>query len=111
LIVAILQLQPTDLRDWLVDNARPAPVLVDVREPWEVQMCHIENSTTIPMNSIADRIASLDPSANTVVICHHGARSMQVAVFLERAGFNKLHNLSGGIDAWARQIDKSMVVY
>ena len=109
--MSISQIQPRQLLAWLDDKSQPAPVLLDVREPWEVQICSIENSLAIPMNTIADRCAALNPDAETVLICHHGARSMQVALFLERGGFNKLHNLSGGVDAWARQIDPAMSTY
>lgn len=107
----VQQLQPRMLRDWLDDDLRRRPVLLDVREPWEHEICLVEGSLTIPMNSIPDRCSSLDPDAEIVVICHHGGRSMQVALFLERSGFAKLHNLAGGVDAWARQIDTAMAVY
>ncbi|MFM9970228.1 MAG: rhodanese-like domain-containing protein [Burkholderiales bacterium] len=109
--MTISQIQPQQLRDWLQDPARPQPTLLDVREPWEVQICSLAESLNIPMNHIADQLANLNPEAETVVICHHGGRSMQVALFLERSGFGKLHNLSGGVDAWARQIDPAMSVY
>jgi rhodanese-related sulfurtransferase len=107
----IQNLQPVDLRNWLDDTTRQAPVLIDVREPWETEICKIRDSISIPMNTIEDRYALLNPDVETVVICHHGARSMQVALFLERSGFKKLHNLAGGVDAWARQIDPAMSVY
>ena len=86
-------------------------MLLDVREPWEVQLCRIEGSLAIPMNDVAERRSSLNPDAETVLICHHGGRSMQVALLLERGGFKKLHNLAGGVDAWARLIDTAMAVY
>jgi len=109
--MSIQQIQPQQLREWLDDVSRVAPVLLDVREGWEVQICHIENALCVPMNSIADHCSTLDSDAETVVICHHGGRSMQVALFLERQGFNKLHNLAGGVDTWARQVDPAMAVY
>lgn len=107
----IQQIAPVQLREWLDDKSRTSPVLLDVREPWEIQICAIAGSVAVPMNSIADRSAELQPDAETVVICHHGGRSMNVALFLERGGFTKLHNLSGGLDAWARQVDPAMAVY
>ena len=109
--MAIQHLQPAELRNWLDDTTRPAPVLIDVRETWETDICKIGESVPIPMSMIEDRCAVLNPDAETVVICHHGARSMQVALYLERSGFKRLHNLSGGVDAWARQIDPAMSVY
>jgi rhodanese-related sulfurtransferase len=85
--------------------------LVDVRETWEFDTARIGGSVLIPMGEIAARIVELDNDADIVVICHHGGRSMQVATFLEREGFSRVHNLTGGIDAWARTIDPSMATY
>jgi len=104
-------LAPAQLAAWLDDKGRARPVLLDVREPWEFQTCHIAESRLLPMADLPARIAELDPAAETVVICHHGGRSMQVAVFLEQQGFGRVHNLSGGLDAWARSVDPSMPVY
>ena len=78
------------------------PLLLDVREPWEFQICNLPGSMLMPMHTIPARHTELDPNADTVVICHHGARSMQAAMFLERAGFARLYNLTGGVNAWAR---------
>jgi rhodanese-related sulfurtransferase len=105
------QITPQQLKDWLdrPDGARP--LLLDVREPWEHQTAHIEGSLLTPMNSVPAQLAELDPTADVVVICHHGGRSMQVAAFLERNGFNKVFNLSGGLDAWARQVAPDMPTY
>jgi rhodanese-related sulfurtransferase len=100
-----------ELAAWLADSARPQPVLLDVREPWEVETCHIEGALAMPMNSIPARIDDLDEDAAIVCICHHGARSMQVAAFLERNGFGKIANLTGGIHAWAVQVDPAMPKY
>ena len=65
----------------------------------------------VPMREIPARLAELDADAETIVICHHGARSMQVALFLERQGFANVLNLAGGVDAWARAVDPAMPVY
>lgn len=99
------------LADWLADTARAKPILLDVREPWEFQTCHIDGATLIPMNTIPARQEELDPEAYIVCICHHGARSMQVAAFLERNGFTQVSNLTGGVHAWAQQVDSSMPTY
>ena len=85
--------------------------LLDVREDWEFQTARIEGSILIPMGQVASRIAELDSAAETVVICHHGGRSMQVAGLLEQLGFPNVINLAGGVDAWARLVDPSMPVY
>lgn len=100
-----------ELASWLGDPARPRPVLLDVREPWEYQTCHIEGAVLIPMKTLAARQEELDPEQSVVCICHFGARSMQVAAYLERNGFANVINLSGGIHAWATQVDSSMVTY
>ena len=105
------QLRPVQLSEWLADASRARPVLLDVREPWEFQTCHLPESLLVPMREVPARLGELDPAAETVVICHHGGRSMQVAAFLEKQGFSKVHNLSGGVDAWARTVDASMPVY
>jgi len=105
------QIQPAQLQAWLADAGRQPPLLLDVRENWEFQTAHIESSTLIPMGQIAARAGELDPEAEVVVICHHGGRSMQVAGFLERQGFSKVYNLTGGVNAWARTVDPSMPTY
>lgn len=102
---------PAELATWLADAGRARPQLLDVREPWEFQTCHLPDSLLMPMREVPARFAELDPATDTVVICHHGSRSMQVALFLERQGFAKTHNLSGGLDAWARSVDPAMPVY
>jgi rhodanese-related sulfurtransferase len=86
--------------------------LLDVREDWEVKLAPVPTPTLhIPMGEISDRIAELQPNTATVVICRSGGRSAQVAQFLERQGFEKVFNLSGGILAWSRVIDPSIPQY
>ena len=87
------------------------PVLLDVREPWEFQICSISGSTLIPMGQIPARLKELGKESEIVAICHHGNRSQQVALFLENQGFKNLYNLQGGVDAWAREIDPKMNKY
>ena len=87
------------------------PVLLDVREPWEYDTCYLPNSILIPMGDIPNRLDTLDPEVQTVVICHHGIRSRQVGIYLEHNNFKHIINLSGGMDAWARTIDPTMAVY
>ncbi|WP_250481508.1 rhodanese-like domain-containing protein [Caballeronia sp. NCTM5] len=108
-----------ELAAWLADSSRPAPVLLDVREPWEIQTAKMDNIVSIPMRDIVSipmrdipaRSEELDDEAQIVCICHHGARSAQVAMFLESRGFTKTFNLYGGIDAWSRQVDPSVPTY
>ncbi|WP_188690607.1 rhodanese-like domain-containing protein [Silvimonas amylolytica] len=105
------QLTAQELAAWLQDETRTNPVLLDVREGWEFAMCHLDGSTHLPMNEIPQRFAELDEDAEIVVICHHGMRSYQVGVFLERQGFGHISNLSGGVDAWAGAVDPAMARY
>ncbi|MCK9283034.1 MAG: rhodanese-like domain-containing protein [Rhodocyclaceae bacterium] len=105
------QITPSQLKAWLDDTARPAPLLLDVREPWEFDVCRIANARPMSMRSIPVRFAELDRDAEIVTICHHGARSFQVAMFLEQQGFTRLHNLAGGVAAWARDVDPAMPTY
>lgn len=100
-----------ELAALLADASRAKPVLLDVREPWEFETCHIAGSTPMPMNSVPARIDELEEEAPIVCICHHGARSMQVAAFLERNGFSNVTNLTGGVHAWALQVDGTMPTY
>lgn len=101
----------TDLAQWLADNARERPVLLDVREPWEQQICTIEGSQPMPMQQVPARFGALDPEQPIVCVCHHGGRSAQVALFLQRQGYEDVYNLTGGVDAWARQVDPKMPTY
>ena len=105
------QLTAAQLKVWLDDPARERPVLLDVREPWEVQICALPDAVHVPMREVPARAGEIDPEAPVVAICHHGARSMQVAVFLERNGYSNTYNLAGGVDAWAKTVDPSMPVY
>jgi rhodanese-related sulfurtransferase len=105
------QITPQALKAWLDDPARTPPVLLDVREPWEVETCALDGARHVPMNAIPARASELDAAVPTVVVCHHGGRSMQVAFFLERQGFAQVFNLAGGVDAWAKTVDPSMPQY
>jgi rhodanese-related sulfurtransferase len=87
------------------------PFLLDVRENWEFATCQIPGSVQIPMALVPIRISELDDDREIVCVCHHGARSMQVAAFLERNGFTEVTNLTGGIHAWAVQVDGAMPTY
>jgi rhodanese-related sulfurtransferase len=94
-----------------LESAADKPLLLDVREPWEFQTAHIEGATLVPMRSIPTRVSDLDPQQEIVVICHHGVRSRMVGLFLENHGFTNIINLTGGVDAWARDIDQRMATY
>ncbi len=106
----IRQISPPELKEYLETAPNP-PLIIDVREPWEFQTCHIQGAIHIPMGQIPKTYQQLDPNREMVVMCHHGMRSLQVAQFLEKAGFSRLLNLKGGVDAWAREVDPNMPTY
>jgi rhodanese-related sulfurtransferase len=105
------QISPTELAAWLSDPRRERPVLLDVREPWEWQAARIEGAQHIPMREVPARVEEIDRGREVVAICHHGGRSQQVAMFLEKNGFAKIHNLVGGVDAWSRTVDPAVPLY
>jgi rhodanese-related sulfurtransferase len=108
------QIRANELAEWLAAadrNERPRPILLDVREPWELALCRLADSVSVPLAALPSRLPELDPDAVTVVICHHGVRSSQAALFLERNGFSSVFNLAGGIDAWSHEVDPSLPTY
>ena len=100
----LLQLHATRV----ADGSAPL-LLLDVREPWEVETAAIRvegaSSVAIPMGEVPARLAEIGRSQPVVCICHHGARSAQVVAFLERSGYAAVYNLAGGVDAWSQQVD------
>jgi len=94
-----------------LNGSEQRPFLLDVREPWEYGICRIDGAHLIPMRSIPDSLQELDPGRETVVICHHGIRSRQVALYLEHQGFSRVINMEGGVAAWAREVDPAMPTY
>ena len=103
------QLRPAELAAYL--QAEHAPVLLDVREPWEWNLCHLPGAILIPMHELPARLQELDKDAETVLICHHGVRSFHAARYLETLGFGDVVNLSGGVAAWADEVDSAMPRY
>ena len=112
----ITQLRPSDLSAWL-ETMRPhgAPVLLDVREPNELRVASVKADgfelVTIPMGVIPPRLNELNPDQPVACLCHHGARSMQVAAFLKARGFDHVANIAGGINAWSTELDPSIARY
>jgi rhodanese-related sulfurtransferase len=104
-------IHPTELKAWLDDPQREKPLLLDVRESWEYERCHLDEAELLPMSGIPVRYGEIDPQREVVVICHHGVRSFHVARFLEHNGFTNVINLTGGVDAWAKEVDPQMAVY
>jgi rhodanese-related sulfurtransferase len=97
--------------DAVLRSDAPTPQLLDVREPWELDVCRLEGITHIPMRQIPGALERLDPERPVVVICHHGIRSQQVALYLDQVGFSQVLNLRGGVDAWSHEVDPSMRTY
>lgn len=85
--------------------------IIDVREYFEWNICHIEGALNIPMNLIIESIDKISKDIITVIICHHGTRSMNVINYLESIGYKNLINLDGGIHAWSTDVDKTMSTY
>jgi len=86
-------------------------VIVDVREPEEIAIAAFPSAKHIPMGDVPSRLSELDPDTETVVVCHHGIRSAQVAAYLARMGFEHVLNLIGGIDEWSETVDPSVPRY
>lgn len=106
---AVSQISARELNGWRVDRRRVA--LIDVREPWEWNLGHIEGATLLPLSELLGSAASLDTSLDTVVYCHRGARSQAAAERLVGLGFRRVYNLTGGIDAWSSEVDPSVPRY
>jgi len=107
----IPEITAPELDAWRKDASRAAPHVVDVREPWEFDRAHLDDTTLIPMREIPSRIAELPADSDIVLVCHHGSRSQHVAAFLVRHGYEAVANVAGGIDAWSLQRDTSVPRY
>lgn len=109
------EIEVTALGAFIEAHAAGSPVLLDVREPWEVALGTIElpgaRTLTWPMGTIPERLAELDPAQPVVCICHHGMRSAQVVAFLSHHGHQAVYNLAGGTDAWSTQVDPRLPRY
>ncbi len=105
------QIRAHQLAAWLADESLAKPLLLDVREAWELEMCGLPGAQHIPMHLVPLRCDELNPDQAIVVICHHGVRSMQVAMFLEGKGYAAVRNLAGGVEAWAAEVDPTMRRY
>jgi rhodanese-related sulfurtransferase len=102
------RLSAPQLAQYLEQNQ---PQLVDVREPWEFEICHIANSLLLPMAQVPASLDVFRQAEESVIICHHGIRSLQVAHFLTMQGIKNTINLDGGVEHWARYVDLEMPTY
>ena len=111
------QIRPADLPAWLAERsaAGATPVVLDVREPWELQTASVHADgfvlQAIPMNDIPARLAEIPADQPIACLCHHGTRSQRVAAFLQQQGFENVINIAGGIDAWSAQLDAQIPRY
>lgn len=107
------QLTPSQVTDWAQTQAQ-RPILLDVREGWEVQTASVQaeglDLVHMPMQTIPARLHELDKTRPVACLCHHGGRSMQVAAFLQQHGYQVV-NVAGGIHAWSAQVDPRIPVY
>jgi rhodanese-related sulfurtransferase len=103
------EITPQQLKARLDRNE--APLLLDVRQDWETQLCRLPNAVHIPIEELELRVEELNAQDSIVVYCHQGVRSAAVAEYLRSLGFRDVKNLAGGLDLWARTIDPSMRRY
>ncbi len=104
-----MELTVFELKEALARGERP--MLVDVRQPWEVELCRIDGSHHIPLHQLPERLAEIAADAAVVTICHTGKRSLQAARFLQAHGVTNARSLTGGVDAWAVSVDPTMARY
>ena len=106
----MLQLSPRQVVERL-QRTDAKPILLDVREAWELDLCKITGCLHLPMASVPTALDRLPIDTEIIVCCHHGVRSLQIANFLVRNGYQSVANLRGGIEAWASDIDPEMRHY
>jgi len=104
----VAEIGPTELK--ARREAADAPLVLDVREPWELDIVRLPGTLDIPMNEVPSRLSELPKERDIVVLCHAGGRSLNVARYLERLGY-RVANLTGGIHAWAIEIDPTLPTY
>ena len=85
--------------------------MIDVREPYELEICRVPEADSIPMGNIPDAVASLPRDRHLLILCHVGGRSLRVTQYLRAQGFTRVSNVSGGIAAWADEIDPTLARY
>jgi rhodanese-related sulfurtransferase len=100
----------TDVTD-AARQVQAGALLLDVREPFEIQICAVPGSRHVPMRQIPESLSDLPRDQPILVLCHHGGRSLRVTQFMRANGFANVTNIAGGIEAWAVQIDPSLARY
>ena len=105
-----LELSVTAARDLIRQDLSRARI-IDVREPHELEICRLEEAEHIPMRRIPERLAELPHDRHLLILCHHGSRSLHVTRYLRQQGFAAVSNITGGIEAWAAELDPSLARY
>lgn len=103
----MVQISAVELNEWLRDERRPDPLLLDVREPDEFAAYRIDGSTLVPMRTLPARLHELDRRADIVMVCRSGTRSHHAGLFLKQNGFERIYNLAGGVIAWSRDVERA----
>ncbi|PYT58609.1 MAG: rhodanese [Acidobacteria bacterium] len=104
-----LEITPAELKGRL--NSGEKLVLVDVREPWEQEICRIEGARLVPLGALAASVNTLPDVDEVICYCHHGMRSLDAAAWLRFQGFEKAKSLAGGIERWSLEVDPNVPRY
>ncbi len=104
-----LEITPAELKARL--NSGEKLVLVDVREPWEQEICRIEGASLVPLGTLATSLNTLPDVDEVICYCHHGMRSLDAAAWLRFQGFEKAKSLAGGIERWSLEVDPNVPRY
>jgi rhodanese-related sulfurtransferase len=104
-----LEITPADVKARLDGGEKL--VLIDVREPWEQQLCRIEGAKLVPLGSLAASLQTLPDVDEVICYCHHGMRSLDAAAWLRFQGIEKAKSLAGGIERWSVEVDPKVPRY
>jgi len=104
-----LEISPRDVKQCL-DSCHQF-LLVDVREPWEHDLCRIDGARLVPLGTLPSNLALFEQADDIVVYCHHGRRSLDAVAWLRAQGVDGAHSLAGGIERWSTEIDPAVPRY
>ena len=104
-----LQINPTEVKQRL--DRGDKLLLVDVREPWEHDLCRLPGAKLVPLGSVALSLAVFEQAEEVVIYCHHGKRSLDATVWLRQQGVEGARSMAGGIERWSVEIDPAVPRY
>jgi rhodanese-related sulfurtransferase len=104
-----LEIQPKEVKARMERGERF--LLVDVRQPWEFDLCRIEGAKLVPLDALSSSITEIAAADDVIVYCHHGRRSLDAVVFLRQQGVEGARSLAGGIERWSAEIDPKVPRY